>query len=149
MLYWPAAVLLMTWAQGKLLPAIRRTPPGREAQLQALALHYVLGVGYLLPLALAPTVLGLEVALASRRLLFDPVLNTSAGEPAFAIGATALTDRALRWLAARLSWKPETLRLVVWVVSLLLTTLGAIHFSGKLSTFILAGREKTRRVMYC
>jgi hypothetical protein len=58
LLYWPAAVLLIAWAQGKLLPAIRRTPPGREAQLQALALHYVLGVGYLLPLTLAPTLLG-------------------------------------------------------------------------------------------
>jgi hypothetical protein len=48
----------MAWTQGKLLPAIGRTPPGREAQLQALALHYVLGVGYLLPLTLAPTLLG-------------------------------------------------------------------------------------------
>jgi hypothetical protein len=83
-----------------------------------LALHYVLGVGYLLPLTLAPTMLGVEAALASRLLLFDPVLNTSAGESAFAVGATALTDRALRWLAARLSMAPERLRLVVWVVSL-------------------------------
>ena len=119
LLYWPAAVLLMAWAQGKLLPAIRRTPPGREAQLQALALHYVLGVGYLLPLTLAPTLLGGGVALASRLLLFDPVLNYAAGEPAFAVGATALTDRALRWLAARLSWPPERLRLVVWVGTIL------------------------------
>jgi hypothetical protein len=119
LLYWPAAVLLMAWAQGKLLPAIRRTPPGREAQLQALALHYVLGVGYLLPLALAPTMLGAVDALASRPLLFDPVLNTSAGEPAFAVGGTALTDRALRWLATRLGVQPERLRLVVWVGSLL------------------------------
>ena len=130
LLYWPAAVLLMAWAQGKLLPAIRRTPPGREAQLQALALHYVLGVGYLLPLTLAPTLLGVAVALVSRLLLFDPVLNYAAGDAVFAVGATALTDRALRWLAARLSWPPERLRLWVWVVSLLLTTLGAIHFSG-------------------
>jgi hypothetical protein len=121
LLYWPAAVLLMGWAQGKLLPAIRRTPPGREAQLQALALHYVLGVGYLLPLTLAPTMLGGGVALASRLLLFDPVLNTSAGEPAFAVGATALTDRALRWLALRLGMHPERLRLVVWVGSLVVS----------------------------
>jgi hypothetical protein len=131
LLYWPAAVLLMAWAQGKLLPAIRRTPPGREAQLQALALRYVLGVGYLLPLALAPTLLGVGVALASRLLLFDPMLNTSAGEPAFAVGATALTDRALRWLAARLSWPPERLRLWVWVVSLVACLLTLWSYSIK------------------
>lgn len=118
LLYWPAAVLLMAWAQGKLLPAIRRTPPGHEAQLQALALHYVLGVGYLLPLTLAPTLLGVAVALASRLLLFDPILNYAAGDAVFAVGATALTDRALRWLAAQLKLKPETLRLLVWIVSL-------------------------------
>jgi hypothetical protein len=62
--------------------------------------------------------LGGGVALLSRLLLFDPVLNTSAGEPAFAVGATALTDRALRWLATRLSMQPERLRLVMWVGSL-------------------------------
>ena len=52
----------------------------------------------------------------SRVLLFDPVLNMASGAEAFAVGATALTDRALRWLAARLSWPPE--RLVMWVVRL-------------------------------
>jgi hypothetical protein len=118
--YWPAAVLLLAWAQGKLLPAIRRTPPGREAQLQALALHYVLGVSYLLPLTLTPTMLGVGVALLSRLLLFDPVLNKSAGDAAFAVGQTALTDRAIRWLATKLSWPPERLRVVLWVVCLAL-----------------------------
>ena len=131
LLYWPAAVLLMAWAQGKFLPAIRRTPPGHEAQLQALALHYVLGVGYLLPLILVPTLLGVAVALASRLLLFDPVLNYAAGDAVFAVGATALTDRALRWLAARLSWPPERLRLVVWVVSLVGTVCLLLAQSSK------------------
>jgi hypothetical protein len=64
-------------------------------------------------------VLGAGVALASRLLLFDPVLNVSAGEPAFAVGATALTDRALRWLALRLGMQLERLRLVVWVGTVL------------------------------
>jgi hypothetical protein len=41
------------------------------------------------------------------------VLNLTSGAKVFAVGATALTDRTLRWLAAQLSWKPETLRLVV------------------------------------
>jgi hypothetical protein len=115
LLYWPATVLLLAWAQGKLLPAIRRTPPGREAQLQALALHYVLGAYYLLALVFVPT--AWLVALLSRLLLFDPVLNASAGEPVFAVGVTALTDRALRWLAARVGWPAERVRLWVWVGS--------------------------------
>jgi hypothetical protein len=40
--------------------------------------------------------------LASRLLFFDPVLNYAAGDIVFAVGATALTDRVLRWLAVRL-----------------------------------------------
>lgn len=67
-------------------------------------------------------------ATAARALLFDPSLSLSqswfnhregrAAEPLFKVGTVALLDRALRWLAARLSWPPERLRLVVWVVSL-------------------------------
>jgi hypothetical protein len=124
-IYWPAAVLLMAVGQGLLLPAIRRTPPGPEAKWQSFALHYVLTAVYFLPLVLVPGT-WLEAVL-SRLLLFDPALNLASGAKTFAVGATALTDRALRELAARLSWPPERLRLVVWVVSLLLTTLGAIH----------------------
>jgi hypothetical protein len=120
--YWPAAVLFIAWAQGKLLPAIRRTPPGREAQLQALALHYMLGVAYFLPLTLNSSLLGVGVALLSRRLLFDPVLNKSAGDAAFAVGQTALTDRAIRWLATKLNWPPEHLRGILWVVCFITTT---------------------------
>jgi hypothetical protein len=36
-------------------------------------------------------------------------------EPLFKVGTVALTDRALRKLATRLSWQAERLRLVVWV----------------------------------
>jgi hypothetical protein len=39
-------------------------------------------------------------------------------EPLFKVGTVALLDKMLRWAAARLSWPPERLRLVVWVVSL-------------------------------
>jgi hypothetical protein len=115
-LYWPAAVLLMAVGQGLLLPAIRRTQPGPEAKRQAFALHWVLTAVYFLPLVLAPGT-WLEAVL-SRLLLFDPAINLASGGKAFAVGATALTDRALRKLAARLSWPPERLRLVAWVVSL-------------------------------
>jgi hypothetical protein len=120
-LYWPASVLLMAVGQGLLLPAIRRTPPGPEAKRQSFALHGVLTAAYFLPLLLAPGTC-LEAVL-SRLLLFDPAIN-------LASGANALTDRDLRWLAAQLSWPPERVRLVVWVLSLLLATLGAIHFSS-------------------
>jgi hypothetical protein len=116
LLYWPAAVLLLAWAQGKLLPAIRRTPPGREAQLQALALHYILGAYYALALVFVPATW--LVALLARLLLFDPVLNLSAGDAMFAVGQTALTDRGLRWLATQLSWPPELLRAVLWGLSI-------------------------------
>jgi hypothetical protein len=118
LLYWPAAVLLLAWAQGKLLPAIRRTPPGREAQLQALALHYILGAYYLLALVFVPT--AWLVALLSRLLLFDPVLNASAGEPVFAVGNTALTDRVIRQAAKWAHMKPEHLRFLLWLACLVL-----------------------------
>jgi hypothetical protein len=115
-LYWPAAVLLMALGQGLLLPAIRRTPPGPEAKRQSFALHIVLTAAYFLPLVLAPGT-WLEAVL-SRLLLFDPAINLASGVKVFAVGKTAVTDQALRWLAARLSWPPEQLRLVEWVVGL-------------------------------
>lgn len=124
--YWPVAVLLMAAGQGLLLPAIRRTVPGPEAKRQSFALHYLLVGAYFLPLVLAPTTW--LVAILSRLLLFDPVLNLADVQPAFAVGNTALTDRALRWVAARLSWPAERVRLVVWLVSLLLAIFLAIHF---------------------
>jgi hypothetical protein len=116
-LYWPAAVLLMAVGQGLLIPAIRRTPPGPEAKRQAFALHWVLTAVYFLPLVLVPGT-WLEAVL-SRLLLFDPAINLASGAKTFAVGATALIDKMLRQAAARLSWPPERLRLVVWVVSLI------------------------------
>ena len=127
-LYWPAAVLLLAWAQGLLLPAIRRTPPGPEAKRQAFALHVLLTVLYFLPLLLvlwlAPHLIITSSIIAglARLLLFDPVLNLAAGDKPFAVGQTAATDRALQWLAARVGWPAERLRAVLWVVSLLLAT---------------------------
>jgi hypothetical protein len=114
-LYWLAAVLLMAASQGLLLPAIRRTPPGAEARRQAFALHVLLTVLYFLPVVLAPATW--VVALLARLLLFDLVLNLAAGEPAFAVGQTAATDRALQWLTARVGWPASRVRAVLWVVS--------------------------------
>jgi hypothetical protein len=117
-LYWLLAVVLMAWAQGWLMPAIRRTPPGPEAKRQAIALHYVLFALYLLPIALVPATW--LAAVLSRLLLFDPVLNLAAGYPPFAVGQTAASDRALQWLAQHLNIEPAHLRLLLWLFCVVL-----------------------------
>jgi len=114
-LYWPAAVLLMAWGQGLLMPAIRRTPPGAEAGRQAFALHWLLTTAYFLPLGLAPHTW--PAAVLARVLLFDPVLNLAAGDRPFAVGRTAASDRALQWVALRVGWPADRVRLVVWLLS--------------------------------
>jgi hypothetical protein len=112
-------------------------PPVRKDWVHA-ALHYggvliyLLIVGYLVYLTPNPSHLGVGVLLleaaVARALLFDPCLSLSQSwfnyregrkaEPLFKVGTIALLDRALRWLAGELGMKPEHLRLVVWVVSL-------------------------------
>lgn len=122
-LYWPAAVVLLAWAQGWLMPAIRRTPPGAEARRQDKALHWLFTAAYFLPLVLSTTSEMLRQALwalASRLLLFDPVLNLAAGDKVFAVGQTAASDRAVRWLAQRLNMQPEHLRVLLWGLCLVL-----------------------------
>jgi hypothetical protein len=120
-LYWPVAVALMAIGQGLLLPAVRRTPPGTEAKRQAFGLHGLLLAAYFLPLALAPSLLGVGVAIGCRLLLFDPVLNLAAGYPPFAVGQTAVSDRALQWLAQRLNMESTHLRGLLWLFCLVLT----------------------------
>ena len=119
-------------------------PPARTDWIHA-ALHYggvliyLLLVGWAIYLTPNPSLSGVGVlieATAARALLFDPSLSLSqswfnhregrAAEPLFKVGTVALLDRALRWLAARLSWPPERVRLVVWVASLALATVAAI-----------------------
>jgi hypothetical protein len=85
--------------QGRLMPAIRRTPPGEEAQEQDNALHKVGTLAYFLPIAFAAPALWLVsalIALASRAALFDFVLNRAARRPAFEVGQTAFIDKWLR-----------------------------------------------------
>jgi hypothetical protein len=45
------------------------------------------------------------------------------------MGATALTDRALHWLAARLDWRPERVWLVIWVVRLVVAGLLLVAYN--------------------
>jgi hypothetical protein len=119
--YWPVAVVLLGLAQGLLMPAIRRTPPGDEAKRQDLALHWLLTGCYFLALLLAPATW--LVALLSRLVFFDPALNLGAGDAVFAVGSTARFDKALRWLAGCLSWPAERVRLVLWLLSVVVACL--------------------------
>ncbi|MBX0290946.1 hypothetical protein K3G63_10880 [Hymenobacter sp. HSC-4F20] len=99
LLFWPVFVALLAFMQGRLLPAIRRTPPGKEAAEQDFALHRVGTFLYGLPLFLVPTWPHLIAAILSRLLLFDVVLNLAARRPAFEVGQTALWDKLLRRLS--------------------------------------------------
>jgi hypothetical protein len=114
--YWLPAAGLMAYAQGVLLPAIRRTPPGAEARRQAFALHWLLTAVYFLPVVLAPATW--LAAVLARLLLFDPALNLGAGDKLFAVGQTAGSDKLLRRLAERLGWPAERVRGLLWVVCL-------------------------------
>jgi hypothetical protein len=125
-LYWPLAVVLLAWAQGWLMPAIRRTPPGAEARRQDKALHWLLTLLYFLPLVFVlwyashDSITHGIIAAVSRLLLFDPVLNKAAGDKVFAVGQTAASDRGICWLAQRLGMEPEHLRALLWGLSLVL-----------------------------
>jgi hypothetical protein len=125
-LSWPLAVVLLAWAQGWLMPAIRRTPPGAEARRQDKALHWLLTAAYFLPLVVvlwyAPhnSITHGIIAGLARLLLFDPVLNRAAGDKVFAVGQTAASDRAIRWLAQKLGMQAEHLRALLWGLCLVL-----------------------------
>jgi hypothetical protein len=123
---------IITWLFREYVPATRK-------DWVHAALHYGGVLIYLVLVGWAVHVLGwhswpllLLEATAARALLFDPCLSLSqswfnyregrAAEPLFKVGTIALLDRALRWLAGELGMKPEHLRLVVWVVSLVAAT---------------------------
>jgi hypothetical protein len=115
LIFWPIFVLLIAVGQGILLPAIRLTPPGAEAQRQSIALHQLFGAAYFLPLLLAPSWLALAYALTVRLALFDPALNGFAGTSLFYVGQTAGFDKLLRKLSPT---HPERLSALVRVVAL-------------------------------
>ncbi len=112
---WPALAAGSALMQGLVLPAIKRTPPGPEAQRQHIGLHWVGLLVYGLPWLFAPTWPLLADAALSRALLFDPVLQATQGLPLFGVGYTALTDKLLRKVAPR---RPDRLRFVLWLLTL-------------------------------
>jgi hypothetical protein len=124
--YWLPAASLMAYAQGVLMPAIRRTPPGAEARRQAFALHWLLTAVYFLPVMLVPATWLLAVL--ARVLLFDPLLNLGAGDTVFAIGKTALSDRGTRWLANLLGMSPASTSFILRLA--IVGLLGAWLFLG-------------------
>lgn len=118
LLFWPLLAAAQALSQGALLPAIRRTPPGPEADAQASALHGWGTVAYGLPMVLIPWlplpwVAWVGAAFLSRALVFDPVLNKAAGRPVFEVGQTAWSDKLLRRIAPA---RPERLRAALWLL---------------------------------
>lgn len=114
-LVWPLLAAGWAYVQGCVLPAVRRTPPGAEASKQATGLHLVGSLVYFLPWLLVPTAQLLADAALSRLLLFDPVLNATAGRPLFEVGQTAAFDKLLRKLAPG---RPDRLRFGLWLLAL-------------------------------
>ncbi|WP_046245029.1 hypothetical protein [Hymenobacter terrenus] len=103
--FWLVTTVMMAVSQGKLLPAIKRTAPSAEARHQAFALHYLLVFVWLAPAVFVPD--SLLYALTIRLALFDVVLNVTSGPAAFSVGQTALTDKAINWLAGQLHLEPS------------------------------------------
>lgn len=114
-------------------------PEARKDWVHA-ALHYggvliyLLIVGYIISRTPHPSLLGVGVLLLeaglARALLFDPSLNLSQSwvnhregrpaEPLFKVGTIAVLDRAVRWLAQKLSMQAEPLRALLWGLSVVL-----------------------------
>lgn len=125
LLFWPAFCLLYGYVQGVLMPAIRRTPAGEEADKQSTALHVVGALVYFLPLVLAPTWVDVGASVAARLILFDLGLNYGAGDPLLAVGHKALFDRTLRKLAPD---NPETLNGLVKLTALLCCVAVGVYY---------------------
>ena len=130
LLFWLVFCALLATMQGRLLPAVRRTPPGEEAQQQAFALHYIGAAAYLLPVVLNASWLFLATALVVRVLLFDPIINASSGVPLFYVGQTALMDKLIRRAAPA---KPERFRLYLSLFILAAASLLLLLFANTAS----------------
>ena len=106
------------------MPAIRRTPPGAEAQNQAFALHGLFTMVYLLPLVLLPMPWWqwLTLAMAARLAVFDVALSLGEGKPWASVGSTALFDKLLRKAAPA---HPERLNAALKVGGLVVYVLAA------------------------
>jgi hypothetical protein len=122
-IFWFAACFLVAFPQGRLMPAIRRTPPGPEAKRQDTALHLWLLLAYFAPLALRPTWIDLGAALLVRAIAFDMFLNLGEGTPLFAVGSTATTDKLLRKIAPT---NPERLSAILRVGAAFLLACAAV-----------------------
>lgn len=118
-----AYVLLDAVLQGRLTLRNRRYVPMSEQKAINLDLHIISPTLFVL---YTYAVAGLDwrlwlLALVLRLGLLDPVMNKVKGDPLFAVGSSALTDRLLRTLAgARASWLSGAVRLAAVAVAALL-----------------------------
>ena len=121
LLFWVVNCGLTAFVQGRILPAVRRTPYGTiEQKEQDIALHYVGGFLYFWPLLFTPNWLALTVALGLRVLLFDVVLNKAAGDAPFNVGKTARTDKMLRKIAVLVNLPASYISALIRLLAFLL-----------------------------
>lgn len=127
-LFWLALATLHALTQAGAVRALREyvPPDSPEAKQADRGLHVWGTVAYLLPMWLfGPP--GAPWVVLARLLVFSPVLNLASGKPAWYVGETARTDRALRWLASRLRWPAERLKLALWLLACGLAAGWALH----------------------
>jgi hypothetical protein len=128
-LFWVAFTALFALMQGFLIPTLRRTPPGKEAQLHDFALHKLGFIVWLMPVLFLPNLLHLVIALLVRVIFFDIALNIGAGDPVFNVGKTAKTDKVLQSIAAKTRITPDTLSAFIKMFFFLLLCVGLYLFN--------------------
>jgi hypothetical protein len=101
-LYWVSFTALFAAMQGLLIPSLRNTTPGKNANIHDFALHKIGFVAWLLPVLLLPSWLHIAIALLVRVVVFDFAVNYAAGDKLFKVGQTAKTDKLLHWIAGKL-----------------------------------------------
>ena len=115
-LFWPLFTAFLAVGQGLLLPTLRSVAAGSpEATRNNFALHGLLLAAWAWPLWLLPG--SWPVALACRALLFDPLINIASGKPAFYVGKTAVSDKALQAVATKTGLGADRLRAVLLLVA--------------------------------
>jgi len=128
-LFWVAFTALFALMQGFLIPALRRTPLGKEANLHDFALHKLGFIVWIMPVLFLPNWLHLVVALVVRVVFFDIALNIGAGDPVFYVGKTAKTDKVLQSIAAKTRLTPDTLSVFIKLLFFLLLCVGLYLFN--------------------
>jgi len=115
--------------QGFLIPTLRRTPPGKEANLHDFAMHKLGFIVWLMPVLFLPNLLHLAIALVVRIVFFDIALNIGAGDPVFNVGNTAKTDKIIQSIAPRLGGTAASFSAGIKLLFFLLLCVGLYLFN--------------------